>query len=122
MHFRRLFITLQGFFGGSTRICFRTLFFLNIFNDLCNVIKDSQYLIFADYVKVICAMNSFDDCFLLQSDIGHTQGWCSVNFMKLNNSNAVVILSLGIQMFFNYICKLMDSPVIHMCTIKDLGV
>jgi len=33
---------------------------------------------------------------LLQSDIGHTQGWCSVNFMKLNNSNTVVILSLGI--------------------------
>jgi len=67
-------------------------------------------------------MNSFDDCFLLQSVIGHIQGWCSVNFMKLNNSNTLVILSLGIQMFFNYTYKLMDSPVIHICTIKDLGV
>jgi hypothetical protein len=69
----------------------------------------------------MCAMN-FDDCFLLQSDIGCIQGWCSVNFMKLNNSNTVVILSLAIQMFFNYTYKLMDFPVIHMCTIKDLGV
>jgi hypothetical protein len=68
-------------------------------NNLFNVIKDSKYIIFADYVKVICAVNSVDDCFLLQSDIGHTQGWCSVNFMKLNNSNSGVILSLGIQKF-----------------------
>jgi len=60
--------------------------------------------------------------FLLQSDIGHIQGWCSVNFMKVNNSNTVFILSLGIQMFFNYTYKLMDSPVIRVCTIKDLGV
>jgi len=50
------------------------------------------------------------------------QGWCSVTFMKLTNSNTVVILSLGIHMFFKYIYKKMDPPVIHMCTIKDLGV
>jgi hypothetical protein len=67
-------------------------------------------------------MNSFDDCFLLQSDIGHIQGWCSVNFLKLNSSNTMGILSLAIQMIFNYTSKLMDSPVIHMCTIKELGV
>jgi len=67
-------------------------------------------------------MNSFDDCFLQQSDIGHTQGWCSVNFVKLNNSNTKVILSLGVQMFFNCTYKLMGSSVIHVCTIKDLGV
>jgi hypothetical protein len=35
----------------------------------------------------------------------HIHGWCSVAFMKLNNSNTVVILSLGIHMFFNYTYK-----------------
>lgn len=66
-------------------------------------------------------MNSFDDCFLLQSDTGHIQGGCSINFVKLNNSNTVVIFSLGIQMFFNYTYEKMGPPVVHMCTVKDLG-
>lgn len=42
--------------------------------------------------------------------------------MKLNNSNTVVILALGVQMFINCTSKLKDSTVIHVCTIKDLGV
>ena len=41
--------------------------------------------------------------------------------MKINNSNTVVILSLGMHLFFDYTYKLMDSPVICMCTI-NLGV
>ena len=41
----------------------------NIFiSDLCNVIKHTKYLLFADDVTIFLAINSVGDCILLQSN------------------------------------------------------
>jgi hypothetical protein len=64
----------------------------NIFiNDLRKVIKYSNFLLFAGDIKIFRAINSVDDCILLQSDISSIQGWCSANYMKLNTSKTRVI-------------------------------
>jgi hypothetical protein len=67
------------------------LLFYIFINDLCNVIKRSKCLLFADDVKIFRAINFIDDCILLQFVIEHTQGWCTANLMKLNISKTRVI-------------------------------
>jgi hypothetical protein len=64
----------------------------NIFiNDLCDVINHSNYLLFADDLKVYRAINSSNDRLLLLSDIDCVRAWCSANFMKPNFSKIRVI-------------------------------
>jgi hypothetical protein len=60
-------------------------------NDFCNVIKRSKPLLFADYVKILCATNSIDDCILLQCDIERIQDWCAAAFMKLYSIKTGII-------------------------------
>jgi hypothetical protein len=56
----------------------------NVFvTDLCNVIKHSRHLLFADEIKIYCTVSCETDCTLLQSDIGSVCGWCTANCMKL---------------------------------------
>jgi hypothetical protein len=64
----------------------------NIFiNDLCTAIEYSNFLLFADDLKIFRAKNSADDWILLQSDINRIQDWVSSNGMKLNIGKTRVI-------------------------------
>jgi hypothetical protein len=95
----------------------------NIFiNDLCTVIEYSNFLLFAGDVKIFRAINSVDDCILLQSGINHIQGWCSANYMKLNISKARVIAFTRKTNVLYYNYKICDSSITRTDTIKDLGV
>jgi len=86
-----LFVNLRTFSGFPHGSVLRPLLSKTFINDLCNVIKRSKCLLFADYVKIFCATNSVDDCNLLQCDIERTQVWCAATFMKLNSSNTGII-------------------------------
>jgi hypothetical protein len=55
-------------------------------NDIRNAVAHSKYLLFADDIKIYRAVNSAQDCNLLQSDINSVQGWCTPTCMKLNIS------------------------------------
>jgi hypothetical protein len=81
-------------------------------------IEYSNFLLFADDVKIFRAINSVDDCILLQSDISRTQGWCSANCMKLNTSKTRVVVFARKTNALYYRYKIRDSFI----TIKDLGV
>jgi hypothetical protein len=95
----------------------------NIFiNDLFDVIKRSKCLLFADDVKSFRAINSVDDCILLQSDIEHIQGWCTANLMKLNISKTRVIAFTRKTNILYYTYKMCNSSITRTDTIKDLGV
>jgi hypothetical protein len=60
-------------------------------NDLCDKIKHSRYLLFADDIKIYRVISSPEDCNLLQFDIDSIRGWCTENYMKLNIDKAKVI-------------------------------
>jgi hypothetical protein len=95
----------------------------NIFiNDLCKVIEYSNFLLFADDVKIFHAINSVDDCILLQSDINCIQDWHSANYMKLNISKTRVIAFTRKTNVLYYSYKICDLFITHTDTIKDLGV
>ena len=88
----------------------------------CNVIKHSTYLLFAEDVKIFHAINSTNDCILLQSDIERTQSWCTDNFKKLNSSETRVITFTRKTNVLYYTYKLWDSSINHTDTIKHPAV
>jgi hypothetical protein len=98
------------------------LFFYAFINNLCKVIEYSNFLLFSDDVKIFRAINSIDDCILLQSDINRIQGWCSANYMKLNISKTRVIAFTRKTNGRYYSYKICDWFITRTDTIKDLGV
>jgi hypothetical protein len=48
---------------------------------LCNSIKDSKYILFADTMKISRYISSATDSTLPQSDIDSIQGWCAANLI-----------------------------------------
>jgi hypothetical protein len=80
------FKVLSGVPQGS-ELC--PLLFNIFINDLCKVIEHSNVLLFTEDVKIFRAKNSVD-CIQLQSDISRTQGWCFVDYVKLNTSKTRV--------------------------------
>jgi hypothetical protein len=85
MHLDTFSLPFETVFGGPTGMCFRTFVFNIFINNLCNVIRYSKYLLFADYINIFRALHSVDDRILPQSATESEQGWCAANCMKLNN-------------------------------------
>jgi hypothetical protein len=83
-----LFIVLSGIPQVSL---LGPLLFKIFINDLCDVINHSNYLRFADDLKVYRALNSRSDRLLLQSDIDCVHAWCLANFIKPNFSKIKAI-------------------------------
>jgi hypothetical protein len=55
-------------------------------DDICNVITHTKFLLFADDIKIVRAIKSFDDFTQLQLDTDSTQDLCTANYMNLNIS------------------------------------
>lgn len=95
----------------------------NIFiNDITTVIKYSQYLLYADDLKLFLKINCLHDCKLLQDDLNHVSEWCKLNCLKLNikKCNAISFYRSYIHISFDYT---IDSNVLSCVeNIKDLGV
>ena len=88
-------------------------------NDLCKVIKHSQYWLFADDVTIFCAINSADHCILLQSDIESTHRCSTPNCVKLNSSKTGVIAFTDKTIVLYYTYELWDPSATRTDTIKD---
>jgi hypothetical protein len=77
---------------------------------------------FADDIKIFRAVDSLQDCYLLQSDIDSVQGWCTANCMKLNIGKTRVIYFSRKTNALIYDYKLCQSSITRSHSIKDLGV
>jgi hypothetical protein len=77
--------------GASQGSALGPLLFNIFINDLCAKINFSEFLLFADDLKIFCVIKSAEDCKLLQSDINSVQKWCSNNYMKINIFKASMV-------------------------------
>jgi hypothetical protein len=57
----------------------------------CNTIKHSEHLLFANDINFFRAVNSTDDCTLLQADTQRTQDWYTATFMNLHSSKILFL-------------------------------
>jgi hypothetical protein len=109
------FAVLSGVPHGSV---LGSLLFNIFMNDLCNVIKYSRYLLFADDIRIFRVIKSHNDCNRLQS----VQGWCTANFMKLKLAKPELFPFS--RKTNTLICdyKFCQSSITCTDSIKDLGV
>ena len=75
----------------------------------CNVIKPSKYLLFVNDITIFRAVNSADDCTLLQPDTERIQDWCNATYMNLQSSKTEVFPFTMKTNVFQYAYKIGDS-------------
>lgn len=95
--------------------------FLVYINDLTHVLS-SEFLLYADDVKIFRVINTETDCQQLQSDVASLSSWCQVNDLELNvNKCSKVTYSLRKSpISFNY--TIGGCTLSEVYTVKDLGV
>ena len=95
------------------------LLFLIFINDLPQVIKNCNILMFADDVKLFLTHKSSHR--LLQEDFDNLISWCELNGMELNvNKCKQMTYSRLTVNLFNY--KICDNPLEIVTSFEDLGV
>lgn len=114
----RVFIPGSGVPQGS--ILGPLLF--NIFiNDLGTLFK-SQYLFYADDLKLFSRVRSIDDCHTLQNDLQALNNWCGINRLHLNISKCQVINFTLKRNPISFDYNLNDIILNVICENKDLGI
>lgn len=97
-------------------------FLFNIFiNDIVDVIE-TNCLLFADDIKIFCAVRGPEDCQRLRNGLVGIEQWCTRNCMKLNASKCAVITfhRSANPLIFDY--ELCDTILARKSHIRDLGV
>lgn len=98
------------------------ILFIIFANDIPNVIKHSEVLLFADDVKLYKTVKTILDASLLQKDIEALENWTLENGLKLNAAKCFVVSFSKIKepILFDY--KISNLPLSRKTEIKDLGV
>jgi len=98
------------------------LLFSLFINDLCNVFVKSDYLFFADDLKIMKIVKSIADAESLQNDLNNLYKWCLHNKLYLNISKCFVMsyFRSSIPLIYNY--NINSSNLIRLNEILDLGI
>lgn len=98
------------------------LLFLLFINDLPNVIKHSECLLFADDLKVYRAIKTKNDCNLLQEDINAVDEWCVFNNLPLNTSKCQCFTLSRSLTSILHCYGIKNCPLDRVTSKKDLGI
>lgn len=95
----------------------------NLFiNDICKCFQHSNYLLFADDLKIFLKILDMDSCLLLQSDLCRLSEWCDLNCMQLNTSKCHWISFGRMRNPIRYAYHIANVPLVSDNEVKDLGV
>ena len=100
------------------------LLFAIFINDLCDVFQDSEFIMYADDVKIYRSIGSINDVHLLENDLARVEDWCRQNRMSLNVDKCEIItFSRRTQTnLVSYDYQIGDSYLRRVEQVKDLGV
>lgn len=100
------------------------ILFTLFINDISNYISHSQFLLYADDLKIYSKINSPLDSSNLQRDIDSISLWCSINGMKINLSKCVSVSfsRSGSNNNFKYDYRIVGSSISPSPCCRDLGV
>lgn len=98
------------------------LLFTLFVNDLCTVFGKSDFLFFADDLKIMKTVESIADTRILQNDLDSLYQWCILNKLNLNISKCFVMsyFRSSIPLLNNY--NINSSNLIRVTEIIDLGI
>lgn len=126
---RRQFVEYNGFVseeylassGAPQGSNLAPLIFALFINDITNLLH-SDYLLFADDMKLFRIIQNNNDCLLLQQDIITISDWCNKNNLPLNVSKCkkMTISNISNEINYNY---LLNGLLLPNCdSVKDLGI
>lgn len=95
----------------------------NIFvNDIKSCFRSSQFLLYADDMKIFRKIETAHDCYLLQQDLVALEDYCSLNKLDLNVSKcfSITFTRKPNPILYDYTLKTRNLKRVN--EIKDLGV
>ena len=95
----------------------------NVFiNDLVDVFVGTNFLLYADDLKVFRRIHSQSDAIIMQDDLDRFALWCSMNNLRLHTSKCVVLRAArGVcNVVFPY--KIGDDTLNEVSEVVDLGI
>lgn len=98
------------------------LFFNLFINDLGSHFKYSQFLLFADDLKLFMKISSPQDCWKLQSDLNGLVEWCKSNGMELNASKCHSISFCKTRSGLEQPYVIENNILTNVSEIRDLGL
>lgn len=98
------------------------LLFILFINDLCSILEFSDYLLFADDLKLFRQVRSVADAALLQSDLNGLFNWCICNklFLNINKCNVLSYSRRTDTLVYPY--QINNLALCRPSTIVDLGI
>lgn len=115
----RIYKSTSGVPAGS--VLGPTIFLIFI-NDIVDNIKNSTVLLFADDIKLTCAIRSIADVRCLQNDINNLWYWCETNKLFFNPEKCSVITIRRIEDFINAVYTLGSHSIERKDENRDLGL
>ena len=97
------------------------IFFLIFVNDISHVIK-SNFLMYADDLKIYRAIDSLDDTQLLQDDLHRIHQWCAESGMILNTNKCCHIRFTRRRIPLALTYYIDQVPLSEVTSVRDLGV
>jgi Reverse transcriptase (RNA-dependent DNA polymerase) len=98
-------------------------YLFNLFiNDIGSYISYSDFLLFADDLKIYKVIQSPSDCLELQNDLNGVLDWCSVNCMDLNINKCFFMPFTRSLNPISFSYSINGLPLTKLTVIKDLGV
>ena len=99
-----------------------TLFLMYI-NDICDCIKYSEILLFADDCKIFKEIYCYNDCLLLQDDLNRVNEWCRLWHMKLHPDKLYYMnFSLKRANDITHVYNIGEVILKRVFEMKDLGI
>ena len=84
--------------------------------------KSSNFLLFADDLKLFARVGSPEDCDLLQLDLNRLANWCVLNGMELNTAKCHLMTFSRSRNPLTFQYKIQDTVLDLVTSIQDLGI
>jgi len=98
------------------------LLFTIFINDIGDCFKSSNYLLYADDLKVFCKISTSEDCLTLQNDLVSLHEYCELNKLLLNFEKCQTITFTRNVNVVKFEYNINKNKLKSVNTIKDLGV
>lgn len=129
LHNRTLQVRMNGFLSSEIRVVsgvpqgshLGPKLFLLLINDIGQHFK-SEYLLFADDLKIFRCIRSEQDCNVLQEDVNGLLVWCDRNNLRLNYAKCCCMVFSRSRNSVKYPYKMGDTLLAGLTVVRDLGV
>lgn len=127
---RSLIVVINGYKSGSAGMLsgipqgsiLGPLFFVIFINDINKCFKYTNFLLYADDLKLYKTIKNYNDCLELQDDLNRLTEYCTVNKLNLSVPKCQVISFTKNKAIINYNYNLSSTKLNRVTNLRDLGI